>query len=261
MEYTLTYDDSVKGWRSFYSYVPDWIVGMNNSFFTFKGGNLYSHYTNELRNNFYGVQYSSTIKSVFNDSPTENKLLKTIKIEGYKAWEVSLYTDIQTNGFVDDTWFVKKEGAYFANIRILGEIPADIGEYPLRSLGGIGTSLTISNITGGKQINFANTINIGSIVSVGDYIYFVTAGVPYLAGQVIDINVDLPNSVNNIQINNTITGAVAIPVGDQFFMFIKNQTAESQGLLGHYCVFELTSTLTSKNELFVISSDVMKSYP
>ena len=29
-EYTLTYSAGVEGWPSFYSYVPDWMIGMNN---------------------------------------------------------------------------------------------------------------------------------------------------------------------------------------------------------------------------------------
>jgi hypothetical protein len=33
--YTLTYDDGVKGFPSFYTYYPDWIQGMNNYLYTF----------------------------------------------------------------------------------------------------------------------------------------------------------------------------------------------------------------------------------
>ena len=30
--YTLSYDSGVKGFPSFYSYNPDWMIGMNNYF-------------------------------------------------------------------------------------------------------------------------------------------------------------------------------------------------------------------------------------
>jgi hypothetical protein len=53
MNYTLTYSEGVAGWVSFYSYYPDWIIGMNNYLYTFKGGNIYKHNTNESRNTFY----------------------------------------------------------------------------------------------------------------------------------------------------------------------------------------------------------------
>ena len=42
-EETLTFDDGVKGWTSFYSYIPDFMIGMNNYFYSFKNGNLYRH--------------------------------------------------------------------------------------------------------------------------------------------------------------------------------------------------------------------------
>ena len=55
MAETLTYSPDVKGWPSFYSYIPEWMAGMNNYFYSFKGGNLYRHNTNEIRNQYYGV--------------------------------------------------------------------------------------------------------------------------------------------------------------------------------------------------------------
>ena len=74
--YTLTYDEGVQGFPSFYSYYPEWMIGMNNYFYTFSGGDLYRHNVNSTRNNFYGQQSITTVRSVFNDSVLENKLLK-----------------------------------------------------------------------------------------------------------------------------------------------------------------------------------------
>ena len=76
--YTLSYDDGVKGFPSFYSYYADWLIGMNNYFYTFYQGNIYRHNTNPIRNRYYGVNHPSKLQSVFNDMPLENKLFKTI---------------------------------------------------------------------------------------------------------------------------------------------------------------------------------------
>ena len=62
--YTLTHSQDVQGWPSFYSYFPEYIMGMNQYLYTFKNGDLYRHNTNTLRNNYYDVQYNSTITSV-----------------------------------------------------------------------------------------------------------------------------------------------------------------------------------------------------
>ncbi|MFN9901890.1 MAG: hypothetical protein ACK55Z_24530, partial [bacterium] len=85
---------------SFYSFNPDWMIGMNNYFYTFKGGNLYRHNVNNIRNNFYGVQYTSRLQSVFNEAPLENKLFKTINLEGDAAWGLTMVTDLQDDGFI-----------------------------------------------------------------------------------------------------------------------------------------------------------------
>ena len=264
--YTLTYSESSKGFPSFYSYIPEWMVGMNNYFYSFSNGNIYRHNVNETRNNYYGTQYTSTISSVFNDSPLENKIFKTINLESNSAWTATLRSDIETSGFIEKTYFVKKEGAWFAFVRNSGQIPAGDDEFVLRSVNGIGQSQTITGTSAAPQINFSTSplISIGSIISVGDVVYFAQPPytVPQLAGTVTSINVDLQNSTNNIILDATIAGAVSpIPIQNPYIMFVKNAVAESHGILGHYCDFTLTNTDTTAAELFAVESEVMKSYP
>lgn len=252
---TLTYKDDITGWVSFYSYYPDWMIGMNNYFYTFKGGNLYRHNVNPLRNTFYGTYTPSSVQSVFNTSPLENKLFKTINLEGDAKWAVTLETDLQYSGFIQSTWFEKKEASFFAFIR-----NNSVGELALRSVNGIGRS---TSVTGGNVINFATSIEIGSIISVGDYFYFSVPPytTPVLAGAVTAITVDLINGINRITINTTIPGTTPIPIQTAFFLYIKNSVAESHGVLGHYCTFNIVNGSTDKVELFAVESDVMKSFP
>ena len=268
MEYTLTYSEMVEGWVSFYSYIPDWMIGMNNYFYTFKKGNLYRHNTNSLRNNFYGVQYNSLMQSVFNDAPLENKLFKTVAIQGDDSWETTLITDIQDSGSVQASWYEKKEQVYFAFVRNLGTSPANPSEYALRSLGGIGRSSSVAGGQFGSNafIYFPYNISLGSIMSIGDYIYYATPpnyNTPILAGQIIDIDQDLtnPSFANFIRIDTTIPGATVIVGQILYFLYMKNSVAESHGVLGHYCVFTLENSNTDKVEMFQFQSDVMKSYP
>jgi hypothetical protein len=262
--YTLTYSKGVEGWVSFYSYNPDWMIGMNNFFYTFKGGNLYRHNVNEVRNNFYGVQYSSTLTSVFNVSPLENKLFKTLNLEGDDAWAATLQSDIQTTGFINREWFEKKEGSYFAFVRNSGTTPASVNEYPLRSLNGIGRSQSITGPTATTQVSFSISplVSIGSIVSIGDTLYYAlppTYSTPVLFGVVTDIVVNYPQGENYLIVNAT-SGSVPL-ISNPYLLYIKNSVAESHGVLGHYCVFNLTNPNTAKIELFAVESEVMKSYP
>lgn len=264
--YTLTFSDMVSGWVSFYSYYPDWMIGMNNYFYTFKGGDLYRHNVNDQRNTFYqpwwnkvgdpsGAFEPTTIESVFNQAPLENKLFKTINLEGDAKWSATLETDLQVSGFIDADFFEKKEASFFAFVR-----NNQVGELALRSVNGIGQS---NVVTGGNIIDFEITISIGSIISVGDLLYFSLPPytVPVLAGSVTAINVDLPNGVNQLVIDTTIAGTTPIPIQDAFFLYIKNSVAESHGVLGHYCKFNIENDSSSKIELFAVQSDVMKSFP
>lgn len=266
MEYTLTYSDASKGWPSFYSFIPDWMIGMNNYFYTFKGGNLYRHNVNATRNNFYGEQFTSIITSVFNTAPLENKLFKTLSLQGDDSWEaIPIETDIQNSGYIEKAWFEKKEQVFFAFIRNDGTVPAGSDEYALRSLNGVGRSIVVTPpVAGIIQVQFSINplIQIGSIASVGDYLYYALPpnyNTPVLCGQITNIVQNYPAGDNYFEVN-TIPGSVP-PIPNAYFLYIKNSVAESHGVLGHYCVFTIENDNTKKVELFAVESEVMKSFP
>jgi len=272
--YTLSYSEGVSGWVSYYSYYPDWMIGMNNYFYTFKGGDIYRHNVNESRNTFYQPWWTklgqptsaftpTSITSVFNNAAVENKLFKTINLEGDAPWSATLQTDLQVSGFIDQSWFEKKEASYYAFVR-----NNSIGELSLRSLNGIGRS---SVVTTGTIIKFSINplIELGNIISIGDLVYFFTPSItppnpaPLLAGKVTAITVDYPNNLNQLTITTVVPGAVTVPITTQnaYFLYIKNSVAESHGVLGHYCTFTLQNSFNSKIELFAVEANVMKSFP
>lgn len=258
--YTLSYSDAVQGWASYYSYYPDWMIGMNNYFYSFKGGNLYRHNVNSARNTFYGTFTPSSVTTVFNASVLENKLFKTVILQGDDKWGATMETDLQYSGYITSTWFEKKEAAFFAFVR-----NNSVGELALRSVNGIGKSYQVTGSGAAVVVKFATSplIAIGSIISVGDLFYYSVSPytTPVLAGKVTAITVDLPNAINQVTIDTTISGTTAIPIQDAFFLYIKNSVAESHGVLGHYCTINLQNTSTSKVELFAVESEVMKSFP
>lgn len=287
MLYTITYSDTFQGWPSFYSYYPDWMLGMNNYFYTWKGGDLYQHNDSaQARNTFYYDYWlksgqpnkaftPSSIESVFNPSALENLLFKTIDIQGDSPWDIQLATDLQNSGFIDSAWFEKKESTYFAFIRNNSS-----GELSLRSMNGIGQSIFVGGIPI-NEINFSISplVQIDSIVSVDDILYWVwvnpanppiqpplpqppyVLGQPYLAGQITNVTRDYKGGINRIKINTAYPGSEPITTQDFYFFYVKNSIAESHGVLGHYCTFTMQNDSQSKVELFAVESDVMKSYP
>jgi hypothetical protein len=266
-QYTLTYEAGVKGWPSFYSFIPDMMAGMNQVFYSFVGGKIYQHNSDNVpRNNFYGVQYNSRIIGVINATPTENKLFKTIVVEGTHPWDVLMETDLQTTGFINSAWFEKKEASWFAFVRNSGENPANPREFPLRSLNGIGQSSSVLSVTpSAVEVNFSVSplVSVDGIVSIGDSLYYINlpSQSPVLAGTITDVQRNYKQGVNKIIVDTTVPNG-NVPSGDNlYFLYIKNAISESHGVLGHYCVFTITSEETEPVELFVIGSEVMKSYP
>tara|TARA_A100000171_G_C2135623_1_gene149961 strand:- start:1667 stop:3517 length:1851 start_codon:yes stop_codon:yes gene_type:complete len=94
---TLTFDETVSGWTTFYTYRPNFMFSLKNNFFTTKNGSLYLHYDAEANaNEYYGIPYNSSVTFVFNDNPSINKNFKTINYEGSTGWQI--------DSFVSDTF-------------------------------------------------------------------------------------------------------------------------------------------------------------
>lgn len=255
---TLSYSEEAKGWPSFYSYMPEYMVGMNSYFYSFKGGDLYRHNTNETRNNYYGVQYNSEITAVFNTEPQTIKLFKTMSYESDDRWScTSLFTELGTGSMLD-TEFVEKEREFFTYLR---ENETTIN-WNARSTHGIGPVDVVGGATPAITLTF--TFPVVGIVSIGDYVYEATStvGVPAYLGQITGID----RTTNTITFNDTVNaldGTTSTGVGaiGDFILALKNAEAESHGARGYFMQFTLQNTNTAAVELFSVGSSVMKSYP
>jgi hypothetical protein len=251
MNYTLTYSPGVEGWPSFYSYYPDFMIGMNQFFYTFKGGNLYRHNVNESRNTFYGAFTASMVKGIINQSPIEKKVFKTIALESNAAWAATLTTDLES-GFIDKSYFENKEATFFAFIRGVGGTNPNLS---LRSTQGVGLSTSVnSSIPASTIVTFA--FNIDSMISIGDFVYEFNTGL----NDVIFCGPVVSRTDNSLTIDCVGTGKV-VPTSGEFLLYVKNQIAESHGLRGDYLDYTVTNNDTFAVELFAIRSDVFKSFP
>ena len=134
----LSFDEKVLGFPSLFSYQPDQILSVQSNYYTFKDNKLYKHYDPAAaRNNFYGVQYDSSIQFVFNPSPSLSKVFKTVNYEGSNGWEIPSFNanrsfelrdtispilSYNDGAYVGDfgytyyAGFDKKEGKYMTNL-------------------------------------------------------------------------------------------------------------------------------------------------
>jgi hypothetical protein len=92
---TLAFDETSKGWVSFFTYEPNQIISLNNNYFTAKSGKIYQHYTlapnTEARGVFYGAQEESKVTFVFNGAPSMVKNFQTINYEGDSGWRMDSF--------------------------------------------------------------------------------------------------------------------------------------------------------------------------
>ena len=142
---TVSYDEGVQGWTSFFSFKPSFMFSLTSTFFSTNNGKLYSHYGTSNYGEFYTVENDSDVTVVLNSSPSTVKVFKTVNYEGNNDWTVSNIvassgdialvpiskyslpsnlTDLESEMFSNK--FKRKENKYFANI--INNSPATKGE-------------------------------------------------------------------------------------------------------------------------------------
>lgn len=237
---TISYSPSSEGWSSRWSYTPDWMIGLNSNFYSWKDGNLYQHDTNTRRNNFYGVDHGSSITTIFNQQPLDTKLFKTVALDSTVPWATTVNSDLEVGG-IDQGYYQDKEGGWFAYIR------RDNNIIDTRSLStqGVGSLASIAS----NVLTFS--FKIGTTISVGDLLYKVIGGILIPIGSVES------HTSNAI----TVSGLVSIPSAGDLIVFTKNSMAESYGVRGYFMEIKLENSSIDDVELFSISSAVFKSNP
>lgn len=256
---TVTYGPTVKGWTSFHSYIPEWMVGMNSHFYSFYQGKPWKHHSNVVRNQYYGAaSVPSKVRFVFNDAPIETKMFKTIELEGTKAWKAEMVSDLHV-GLIEAQYFVPKEGVFYANSRRTVEtgLGVDFSQISTQGLGECSSVATIGNVL---TINFTfpATVALNPIVDIGDIAYF-DDGTGTLAEIGAITGISEPDVLGSGFVE--ITNPAATPIATNFVFAAKNSVAESYGLRGHYNDVTLTNTDTTVAELFAVNSEIFKSYP
>jgi len=131
---TLSFDEKVKGWTSFYKFKPDFGLTVNKNFITINGGDLWLHNKDYSvttpKNTFYDEFAESYITFVVNDKVSVEKTFHTINYEGDSGWEMkSSTTDLGmtaravlpssttvASGVIPVS-FIKKENKYYSHLR------------------------------------------------------------------------------------------------------------------------------------------------
>ena len=148
-EQTVSFSESVRGWTSFKSFMPEQGISLSSQYFTVKSGGLWEHDAENVnRNTFYNIPTDSSITAVLNESPSSVKIFNTLNYEGSQSsvvqgqitnrygndyntldtynlngelgWSVDYLKTDKQEGTLSE--FIEKEGKWFNYIRGLGDI-------------------------------------------------------------------------------------------------------------------------------------------
>jgi hypothetical protein len=246
---TVSFSPISNGWTSFWSYEPEWMAGLNSSFYTWKDGNLYVHDSNDTRNAFYYdfsedtyFLYNSKITSILNQEPDTIKVFKTVSLDSDDYWTCDMETDL-SSGQIQGSYFVNKEGEWYAHIRNISDTIDTSG----LSTQGIGT------LTSYASLVLSFSFDITNLISIGDVLHFIDG-----LDQMVEIGTVQDYTSNSITIAS-LTGTA--PTAGEFILFTRNSEVESYGLRGYYMEVEFTNSNQLDVEFFAYSSEVFKSYP
>ena len=249
---TASFKENVRGWPTLKSFIPESGLSLNNTYYTFKNGELYSH-DNANRNTFYGAATEeSSVTFMINDAPSNIKNYQTLSYEGSAGWTTpSIETDQQSGRVLS---FLEKEGIWYNYIKGLDTTwdndlltgSLDTKEF---SVQGIGTVGDVTNNIGSLSMEMNVDINVSLQANAGDIIFFkdISAGKTVKVGQCTAISGSLI----------TCTHTVGQPIPEDevdFIFFAKNSEVNTSGIVGYYAETKMEVTSSSMKELFAVNA-------
>lgn len=266
----LSYSELSSGWPTYYSFDPEWMIGVNNNFYSFQEGNLIKH--NDVYSpNMYGVAIQSGITFCANKTPLVNKLFKAVSLDASAPCNFSisstwgnlfaqpgpLLQDADGTGEISSSYFVKKESMWFSNISLFA--PSSLS---YRNMTGMGIASNVTTV--GSNSVFIFTTPISETISVGDFYGYVT-----LPSAVVSLQIGTITAISNDRLIVSTVNLLPAPVVNDFIFSYKNINAESYGYLASAPVVSLGIAVyvppafnaSKVNEIFSVEFDVMKSFP
>jgi len=227
---TLSFKEGVDGWPTKLSYIPESALSLNNELYSFNSGEIWEH-SNTTRANFYGTQYDSTVKVIFNDAPDKVKNFKSLSYDGDANWDAFITTKTQ-DGKVDE--WKKKEDLYYNFIK--GYSTQSTSDFSVQGIGKPNANASSTDVTFDKPINVS--------VAVGDLLYRSGTNLATITA----ISTD----------RLTLTVGTSISYNTTDFLYVhKPMSTFVSSVVGTYAEVEMRigNQGTAKNELFSIGAE------
>ena len=244
---TVSYSESINGWVSRKSFMPEGGLSINNKYYTFKNGSLYEHHsTSGTRNKFHNDSSAtaSEVTFIFNESPANVKNFRTLNYEGDSSWTCESIITNKQDGKVAS--FVEKEGKYFNYISGIeeNENTIDVKALNVQGLG----PLTSQAVSSGNR-TFTYNFVLNNDVQVGDKLYYVD-------GSNNKQDLGKITAVNTTAKTITIADTSEVPQSSAYMFYTKNAEYNTSGILGYYAEVKMKNTSANLKELYSVGSEV-----
>ena len=280
---TLSFDEQVLGWPSFFTYEPDQAISIQSDFYTFKDGSLYKHYVDNLdaatglydRNTFYGVSSNSSITFVFNPRVSMSKVFKTVNYEGSSGWKISEYKASRSFDLNDTANVVLSNAAGLYEEQTIQEVIIT------NAGAAYGLANNVSVATTGAGTGFSCNITQVSGVGAIQSVVINQVGTGYKNGE--NLTVSGGNGVGVLQIDSVNTSVYNagfyLKEGKYYASIVNSSPAtagevvfgdDMTGVKGYYAVVKIETGKVNVNqnivdaktqpmELFAVSSEYVES--
>ena len=111
---TISFSEEKKRWITHYSWKPEFIQLNGIDLVTWTNGKMYLHNSNNIYNNFYGVQYNSIVELVSNQDPSNIKFYTSVYEESTDTWGMVATNQFGQQTSLETTDFELNEGVYYA---------------------------------------------------------------------------------------------------------------------------------------------------
>jgi len=250
--FATAYSIKNRVWTTEYSYVPEDIVSVHNTMFSFKNGKIYKHVETANRNTFYGAATAeSVVEVVSRKSPSAIKTFESLSLEGNAAWDAVISTTNQS-ATIDDTSFKEKEGMYYTYVHgsttSRNGITDIVSTTSTNEFFGLGVVDSVSNDT----ITFKNNIASMSFpLGATSYLYKIN-------GSQLDALSLTASSISGVK-DLTCNATVSNVVQNDVIVLVADSAVEGDQIRDYYAKIRLTKTDTNPVELFAINAVVADS--
>jgi hypothetical protein len=246
---TIAYDMEDKVWNTRYSYLPEAYEHLDNFLYTFKGGFMYRHTESAVRMNYFGDQYTCSLKlvSAFNNSMV--KTAEAFSIEGNSPWSFKFSTSGQTLSetvTVPGSRLELKESMYYAYVPRVSSSGSSSNWTTIGVVSATGTwtSGAVSGITLDFSAPITSTFQSSGNITMGHIginIPGPNAFYPASSGS-LGFQSIIRDGDSRVRLGDYVSGVTFVnPIGN-IFVVASNPSIDGDPVRGPYFIIDVTNS-------------------